>query len=577
MQDRKTWLTQLGHGQTIDVDEAIHWLGDTIPWLYRYSQTEQDPIWHSEGNVHIHTDMVLEQLYVLFEKEASYLDETQRQALVLGALLHDIAKTKTTKRKEIQGIERVVAPKHEDNGRSYLAYRLIDLELPISQVHRVMGLVGEHHMPKLLVVKNGDRGAYWRLSRKADTELLYWLEVADMRGRICPDQKTQLSYLDEFRLFCEEYGVWGKTYEFALKEALLPLLENCSSKEKKYTYAHAIHAFERDEIFVIEEAIAKAYANRVAHPELVIVCGPSGSGKSSWISENVQKYQLISLDEIRREINGNRADQSNFGKIVSKDLKKYRDELIISSKAGYDMWEGPYGEWGSKKHIIASCDQSLKRMKVDYFDIFYSHRFDPNTPLEETADALETIYKSGKALYIGISSYSSKKTNQIYKILKSRNIKLFIHQPSYSLINRWIEKDLTKTIRKLKIGCIAFSPLAQGMLSDKYLKKIPKVSRASDTTSYLDKSLITKKNLKIVSDLNKIAIKRGQSLSQMAISWVLSNNYVTSALIGVRNINQLKENLESLKKLSFAASEMKIINKTAKDGNINIWKQSSSY
>ena len=148
--------------------------------------------------------------------------------------------------------------------------------------------------------------------------------------------------------------------------------------------------------------------------------------------------------------------ESNFGKIISKDLKKYRDELIISSKAGYDMWEGPYGEWGSKKHIIASCDQSLKRMKVDYFDIFYSHRFDPNTPLEETADALETIYKSGKALYIGISSYSSKKTNQIYKILKSRNIKLFIHQPSYSLINRWIEKDLTKTIRKLKIGCIAF-------------------------------------------------------------------------------------------------------------------------
>ncbi len=269
--------------------------------------------------------------------------------------------------------------------------------------------------------------------------------------------------------------------------------------------------------------------------------------------------------------------ESNFGKIISKDLKKYRDELIISSKAGYDMWEGPYGEWGSKKHIIASCDQSLKRMKVDYFDIFYSHRFDPNTPLEETADALESIYKSGKALYVGISSYSSKKTNQIYKILKSRNIKLFIHQPSYSLINRWIEKDLTKTIRKLKIGCIAFSPLAQGMLSDKYLKKIPKVSRASDITSYLDKSLITKKNLKIVSDLNKIAIKRGQSLSQMAISWVLSNNYVTSALIGVRSLNQLKENLESLNKLSFSASEMKIINKTAKDGNINIWKQSSSY
>ena len=164
--------------------------------------------------------------------------------------------------------------------------------------------------------------------------------------------------------------------------------------------------------------------------------------------------------------------ETNFGKIISKDLKKYRDELIISSKAGYDMWEGPYGEWGSKKHIIASCDQSLKRMKLDYLDIFYSHRFDPNTPLEETVDALESIYRSGKALYIGISSYSSKKTLQIYRILKSKKINLFIHQPSYSLINRWIEKDLIKTIKKLKIGCIVFSPLAQGMLSDKYLKNI---------------------------------------------------------------------------------------------------------
>ena len=269
--------------------------------------------------------------------------------------------------------------------------------------------------------------------------------------------------------------------------------------------------------------------------------------------------------------------ETNFGNIISKDLKKYRDELIISSKAGYDMWDGPYGEWGSKKHIIASCDQSLKRTKLDYFDIFYSHRFDPDTPIEETVDALESIYKSGKALYIGISSYSSKKTNQIYKILKTRNIKLFIHQPSYSLINRWIEKDLTKTIRKLKIGCVVFSPLAQGMLSDKYLKNIPKNSRANDKTSYLDQSLITKKNLKIVSDLNNIAKKRGQSLSQMAISWVLSNKFITSALIGVRSLNQLKENLESLNKLNFTASEMKIINKTAKDGNINIWEQSSSY
>ena len=166
--------------------------------------------------------------------------------------------------------------------------------------------------------------------------------------------------------------------------------------------------------------------------------------------------------------------ETNFGKVMKSDLGKYRDEMIISSKAGYDMWDGPYGEWGSKKHVIASCDQSLKRMNLDYVDIFYSHRFDPNTPLEETADALESIYRSGKALYIGISSYSEKKTNVMMKILKQRGIKLFIHQPSYSLINRWIEKGLTKTLLKNGVGCIAFSPLAQGFLSNKYLNGLPK-------------------------------------------------------------------------------------------------------
>jgi len=267
----------------------------------------------------------------------------------------------------------------------------------------------------------------------------------------------------------------------------------------------------------------------------------------------------------------------NFGNILKKELKKYRDELIISSKAGYDMWNGPYGEWGSKKHIIASCDQSLKRMGLDYLDIFYSHRFDPNTPLEETAEALERIYKSGKALYIGISSYSAKKTEEMYKILKSKKIKLFIHQPSYSLINRWIEKGLTKTLIKNKIGCIAFSPIAQGMLSEKYFKGIPKKTRANDQNSYLDKNLITKKNINIIKDLNIIAKKRGQTLSQMAISWVLNNKAVTSALIGIRSVNQLKENIKSLNNLNFTKTEIKLINKKARDGNINIWKESSSY
>jgi len=269
--------------------------------------------------------------------------------------------------------------------------------------------------------------------------------------------------------------------------------------------------------------------------------------------------------------------EANFGKIMKRDLKKYRDELIISSKAGYDMWDGPYGEWGSKKHVIASCDQSLKRMNLDYVDIFYSHRFDPNTPLEETADALESIYRSGKAQYIGISSYSSKQTKKMYEILNSRNIKILIHQPSYSLINRWIEKDLTKTLINKGIGLIAFSPLAQGMLSDKYLKGIPKVSRANQKITSLDKKLITSRNITMIKDLNIIAKKRGQSLSQMSIAWVLNNKAVTSALIGVRNLKQLKENVDTLKRLDFTNNELSLINKKAKDGNINLWLASSSH
>ena len=269
--------------------------------------------------------------------------------------------------------------------------------------------------------------------------------------------------------------------------------------------------------------------------------------------------------------------EANFGKIMKRDLKKYRDELIISSKAGYDMWDGPYGEWGSKKHVIASCDQSLKRMNLDYVDIFYSHRFDPNTPLEETADALETIYRSGKAQYIGISSYSAKQTKKMYEILNSRNIKILIHQPSYSLINRWIEKDLTKTLINKGIGCIAFSPLAQGMLSEKYLKGIPKVSRANQKITSLDKKLITSRNITMIKDLNIIAKKRGQSLSQMSIAWILNNKAVTSALIGVRNLKQLKENVDTLKRLDFTNNELSLINKKAKDGNINLWLASSSH
>ena len=268
--------------------------------------------------------------------------------------------------------------------------------------------------------------------------------------------------------------------------------------------------------------------------------------------------------------------ESNFGKLMNSDLRPFRDELIISTKAGYDMWPGPYGEWGSKKYLMASLDQSLERMQLEYVDIFYSHRFDPLTPLEETADALaQTIYQ-GKALYVGISSYSSKQAILMNKLLKERGIKCLIHQPSYSMINRWIEKDLLKTLKKLGIGCIAFSPLAQGMLSEKYLHSIPNNSRAAENSS-LDKNNITKSYIKKINGLSKIARNRGQTVSQLAIAWILRHKTMTSALIGSRTVKQLNECLDSLNNLKFTKSELKQIDKFAKEEKINLWEPSSRY
>jgi len=266
--------------------------------------------------------------------------------------------------------------------------------------------------------------------------------------------------------------------------------------------------------------------------------------------------------------------EANFGKVMKSELNKYRDELIISTKAGYDMWPGPYGEWSSKKYLTASLDQSLKRMNLEYVDIFYSHRFDPLTPLEETADALTQSIRSGKALYVGISSYSSKQTIKMNKLLKERGVNCLIHQPSYSMINRWIEKDLLSTLKKLGIGCIAFSPLAQGMLSGKYLKSIPKISRISDKSS-LDEKMITESYLIKIKHLTKVAKKRNQSLPQMALSWVLRHKNMTSALIGARTVEQLDECLDSQNNLIFSSEELKEIDKFAKEERINLWAKSS--
>ncbi|TDD88679.1 L-glyceraldehyde 3-phosphate reductase [Actinomadura darangshiensis] len=267
--------------------------------------------------------------------------------------------------------------------------------------------------------------------------------------------------------------------------------------------------------------------------------------------------------------------ETNFGRLMREDLAPYRDEIIISTKAGYDMWPGPYGEWGSRKYLLSSLDQSLRRMGVDYVDIFYSHRFDPDTPLEETMGALDRAVRSGKALYAGISSYSPERTAEAAAILREMGTPLLIHQPSYSMLNRWIEGGLLDTLGGEGVGCIAFSPLAQGMLSDKYLAGIPEGSRASKGTSF-SSSLLTEENLRHVRTLNEIAEARGQSLAQMALAWALRDGRVTSALIGASSVAQLEENLAALDRLDFTADELAAIDRDAVEAGINIWAPSSA-
>ncbi|TVZ01336.1 L-glyceraldehyde 3-phosphate reductase [Trebonia kvetii] len=264
----------------------------------------------------------------------------------------------------------------------------------------------------------------------------------------------------------------------------------------------------------------------------------------------------------------------NFGRLYREDFLPYRDQLVISTKAGYDMWPGPYGEWGSRKYLLASLDQSLKRMGLEYVDIFYSHRFDPETPLEETMGALATAVRSGRALYAGISSYSPERTREAYEILRSMGTPLLIHQPSYSMINRWIEGGLLDTLGELGVGCIAFSPLAQGLLTTKYLGGIPAGSRASRNGS-LSSDQLDERTLAHVRALNDIAAARGQTLAQMAISWVLRDERMTSALIGASSVTQLEENLAAAAKTSFTDEEIKAIDKDAVEAGVNIWATSS--
>jgi L-glyceraldehyde 3-phosphate reductase len=266
--------------------------------------------------------------------------------------------------------------------------------------------------------------------------------------------------------------------------------------------------------------------------------------------------------------------EENFGRLLRRDLAPFRDELIVSTKAGYDMWPGPYGDWGSRKYLLASLEQSLARLGLDYVDIFYSHRSDPDTPLEETMGALDTAVRQGKALYVGISSYSAGKTREAAAILRDLGTPLLIHQPSYSMLNRWIEPELLDVLEEDGAGCIVFSPLAQGVLTDKYLDGIPQGSRASRDGS-LAPDTLTEETLGKVRALNDIAARRGQSLAQMALAWTLRDLRVTSALVGASSVDQLEANVAALDRVDFEDDELEEIDRYATESDINIWAASS--
>jgi L-glyceraldehyde 3-phosphate reductase len=266
--------------------------------------------------------------------------------------------------------------------------------------------------------------------------------------------------------------------------------------------------------------------------------------------------------------------EENFGRILASDLRGHRDELIISSKAGYDMWPGPYGDRGSRKYLLASLDQSLQRLGLEYVDVFYSHRHDPDTPLEETLGALDSAVRQGKALYAGISSYSAERTREAAAILRRLGTPLLLHQPSYSLLNRWIEGGLLQVLGEEGIGCIVFSPLAQGLLTDRYLDGIPEGSRASRPGS-MSAEMLSEENLARVRALNQLAARRGQSLAQLALSWTLRDPRVTSTLVGASSVAQLEDNVQALRNLAFDDQELAEIDRHATDGGVNLWAASS--
>ena len=329
-----TWLQSLAENHTPNFAECVDYLGQYFTLLHQFEHTEQDSEWHAEGNVAIHTEMVLQALYTLLESEAKHIRGVARQSLILAALLHDIAKPLTTRRKEIAGRIRVVAPKHEQIGTSYLATRLISLPLVQQSVLTIMGLVGFHQMPKLLVLKNSDFKDYFKLSLNVDLALLYWLEIADMKGRVCPDLSVQLDFLEQFRLFAEEYQLWQVGTPALAHLAQIQVKKNTA--EQVFLNGYATTQLASGDISTAEEAIAKHYQACQQYSHLYVMCGISGSGKSTWIEQNLSNFDVISLDEIRREINGKRLSQKNRGQVLQQAKTRLKQALAQKRNVVWD-------------------------------------------------------------------------------------------------------------------------------------------------------------------------------------------------------------------------------------------------
>ncbi len=334
MKPLASWLDSLTTTHTPNFEECVSWLGNYFPLLHSLEKTEQEKQWHAEGDVAVHTDMVLNQTYDLLRSDASHITGVKRQALILSALLHDIAKPLTTRRKEINGIERIVASGHEETGASYLALKLIELPLDHKAIMTIIGLVGFHHVPKQLVVKNRAYHDYFHLSLNADLELLYWLELADMKGRLCDDLDKQLDLLEQFRLFAEEYKLW--CVEDPVKTILSPIQVKSSHDEQDYLNGYAVHQLAYGQISMVEEAIAKNYQHAQNYSHLYIMCGISGSGKSTWIAQNLKEFEIISLDEIREEINGKRSCQKNKAQMLQ--IARTRLKTALAKKRNV-VWD----------------------------------------------------------------------------------------------------------------------------------------------------------------------------------------------------------------------------------------------